>query len=123
MSKPYSALLLRYPEQKEELALLPHWFYEVLAAFPYKPNRYDMEKADFFHTLLCICYESACKNFTVQECQATARRRIAAVLAEKSRETQLLYNPYINLFLDKCYGSSNEPLGAWLRLAVREDEA
>lgn len=35
---------------------------------------------------------------------------IDAVLYEQRQEARKLYNPYTNVFLDKCYGESKTPL-------------
>lgn len=39
---------------------------------------------------------------------------IEADLHEQMQQVRKLYNPYHNLYLDKCYGESKSPLSEWM---------
>lgn len=79
-----------------------------------------MAEEDFFSNLVLCCYEadancSRGKFFTSACCM------IDAMLCEQRKETAKLYNPYRNLYLNKCYGESKTPLGEWMNFATKDD--
>lgn len=46
------------------------------------------------------------------------RRAIEADLYKQKQEMRKLYNPYRNLYLDKCYGESKRPAVDWMDFTV-----
>ena len=120
--KPYAKALCRFPKRKEEIKSLPGKYCEVISKFPYKAGCYGLEEEDFFYTLVLICMEAdqACSSLKVF--QWRAEQQIRAELKNRQQETSKLYNPYKNLYLDKCYGDSKIPLGAWMNFCSDEDK-
>lgn len=80
-----------------------------------------MEEEDFFHTLVMICEEEDNVSSTKNVFYRRACEHIENVLKKQKREQNELYNPYKNLYLDKCYGDSKRPLVEWLRIDNGED--
>lgn len=76
-----------------------------------------MEQEDFFNSLVCLCAEVNRTRTSLALFQARACRYIHAKLEEIKKENSTLYNPFKNLYLDKCYGESQAPLGAWIDLS------
>ena len=70
-----------------------------------------MSKADFFGILVLCCEEA--KNASGDFLRRTSQK-IDAILRREIRIARTLYNPYRTLYLNKCYGESKTPLGAWL---------
>lgn len=87
---------------------------EVITLFPYKMGFYGLEEEDFFDTLVLLCMEADPNKTASREFQGRACQMIQTNLAERRRETRVLYNPYQNLYLDKCYGDSQNPLETYL---------
>ena len=85
-----------------------------MACFPFTPGKYGIEQEDFFHTLICICAEVDRKRSSISVFQRRAIQRIRIILDGQRCETSILYNPFQNLYLDKCYGESCVPLGSWM---------
>lgn len=85
----------------------------------YKMGYYGLEEEDFFATLVLLCIEADKVKTTSREFQGRACRMIQTNLAERRRKTRLLYNPYQNLYLDKCYGDSKNPLETYLLVNVK----
>lgn len=90
---------------------------QVISAFPYKSGRYGMDEEDYFSTLVLLCLEADCGRPSTGGFRAQADRLIRTELKTRRQETQKLYNPFRNLYLDQCYGDSRTPLGAWLDLS------
>lgn len=44
------------------------------------------------------------------------------MLCEQRREAAKLYDPYRNLYLDKCYAEGKMPLGEWMNFSTDDDE-
>lgn len=80
-----------------------------------------MAEEDFFSSLILYCYEAdtsrSRSQFFTRACH-----KIDAMLCKRRKETAKLYNPYRNLYLDKCYGESKTPLGEWMNFSTTEDE-
>lgn len=81
-----------------------------------------MEQEDFFNTLVCLCAETNQTRIPLSIFQYRAFQQIRATLEERERETSKLYNPFKNLYLDKCYGESLTPLGSWMDFSNYMDE-
>lgn len=79
-----------------------------------------MEEEDYFSTLVLLCLETDERKTTPKMFHERACQKIDAELAERKRETQRLYNPFRNLYLDKCYGNSKIPLVAWMNFSSEE---
>lgn len=79
-----------------------------------------MDEEDYFSTLVLLCLEADQKRTTYRNYQAKASQIICAELEKRRRETQKLYNPFKNLYLDKCYGDSSAPLGTWMNFSSEE---
>lgn len=117
--KPYREALANYPQYKEEIDQLPRKYDTVFARYPYKKGAYLLEKSDFFQELVLHCKEaehSAGGTFLERVC-----RRIDADLYEQAQKARKLYNPYRNLYLDKCYGESKRPLVEWMDFSEYEE--
>lgn len=69
--------------------------------------------------VVCCAEAEASSGSTFQK---RACQKIDALLCEHIREANKLYDPYRNLYLDKCYGESKTPLGAWIDLGPREND-
>ena len=111
-AKPYRKALANYPRHKEELAQLPRKYDAVFARYPYKRGKYLLDEPDFFIGLVVHCEEAELLSggtFLERVC-----KRIDADLYEQAQKVRKLYNPYRNLYLDKCYGESERPLGEWM---------
>lgn len=66
----------------------------------------------WFMDLVLHCEEArhlSGNMFLKQVCSA-----IEADLHEQMQQVRKLYNPYHNLYLDKCYGESKSPLSEWM---------
>lgn len=75
---------------------------------------------DIFHEMITICLEvDAIAQKTRKKNQFKDRsiKEIDTYLSKKKMEDQKLYNPYRNLYLDKCYGDSEVPLEAWMNFS------
>ena len=110
--KPYRKALANYPRHKEELDQLPRKYDAVFARYPYKRGKYLLDEPDFFIGLVVHCEEAELLSggtFLERVC-----KRIDADLYEQAQKVRKLYNPYRNLYLDKCYGKSERPLGEWM---------
>ena len=64
--------------------------------------------------MMTICYEVDSVMHKKVGFKKMAIKKIDEYLYKKRQEERKLYNPYKNLFLDKCYGDSEVPLGAWM---------
>lgn len=100
--------------------VLQEKYCRVISAFPYREGHYGMEEEDYFSTLVTLCFEADVRKTTPKKFYSQACRKIDTVLVERKRETQILYNPFRNLYLDKCYGDSKIPLGAWMNFNREE---
>lgn len=118
--KPYAEALRTFPQHKAEIMALPEKYCRVISAFPYHVGRYGMDEEDYFSTLVLLCLEADQRKATAEAFHARACREIDTELAERKQETQQLYNPFRNLYLDKCYGDSKDPLGAWINFGSEE---
>lgn len=72
-----------------------------------------MDKEDFLSTLVCHCYEANHQK-SFDAFFSIAYSRIQADLNDAKKKVTKIYNPFCNLFLDKCYGESNNALVDWL---------
>jgi len=76
---------------------------------------------DWFRDMMTICFEV---DHEVMHKKAgfkeIAIKKINEYLYEKRQEEQKLYNPYKNIYLDKCYRNSKVPLGAWMNFSKFE---
>lgn len=72
-----------------------------------------MDKDDFLSTLICHCYE-ANQQKSFDAFFSIAYTMIQADLKDTKAEVTKIYNPFRNLFLDKCYGENNKPLVDWM---------
>ena len=111
-AKPYRKALANYPRHKEELDQLPRKYDAVFARYPYKRGKYLLDEPDFFIGLVVHCEEAELLSggtFLERVC-----KRIDADLYEQAQKVRKLYNTYRNLYLDKCYGESERPLGEWM---------
>ena len=88
VGKPYWKAIENFPRHKEVIDRLSRKYDAVLARYPYKSGKYQLEEEDFFAELILQCRE-----------------------AEFCSGGSVLYR---NLYLDKCYGESKTPLGAWM---------
>jgi len=78
-----------------------------------------MDEEDFFMELVVHCEEAKLSTggtFLKRACMA-----IEAYLYEQKQQMRRLYNPYRNLYLDKCYGESKQPLVAWMDFGRYEE--
>ena len=114
--RPFWKICACFPEEKEELEVLPKEFIDVLAL--YAENAYINE--DDFRDMMTICYEVASVMHKKAGFKGMAIKKIDEYLYEKRQEERRLYNPYKNLFLDKCYGDSKVPLGVWMDFSKNE---
>lgn len=108
----YDKAIENYPRHRREIDELPRIFDEVLALYRYKSWMFDGEKADFFYELVTLCIETqhvGGRDFLARVCES-----IDAVLREHKMMMRFLYNPYRNLYMDKCYGDSKVPLVEWM---------
>lgn len=65
-----------------------------------------------------------CEEFKQLHGKAFAKRvcsTVEAHLCEERQKARKLYNPYRNLFLDKCYGDSKTPLVDWINFDKEEE--
>lgn len=77
-----------------------------------KRGKYLLDEPDFFIGLVVHCEEAELLSggsFLERVC-----KRIDVDLYEQMQKVRKLYNPYCNLYLDKCYGESKRPLGEWM---------
>lgn len=119
VGKPYWKAIENFPRHKEVIDRLSRKYDAVLARYPYKSGKYQLEE-DFFAELILQCREAeSCSggSFLERDCRA-----IDADLHERMLQARKLYNPYRNLYLDKCYGESKTPLGAWMDFSKYEEE-
>ena len=89
--------------------MLPKKWLPVFAHYPYEWRKYLMEEEDFFMELVLRCKETDSLSgdiFLKRVYQA-----IDTLIQKQRQEAYKLYNPYRNLYLDKCYGDSQIPLG------------
>ena len=111
-SKPFRKAIDNFPLHKEEIDKLPRKYDAIFARYPYKKGKYLQDEADFFMDLVLHCEEAkhlSGNMFLKQVCSA-----IEADLHEQMQQVRKLYNPYHNLYLDKCYGESKSPLSEWM---------
>ena len=120
-AKPHLKALANYPGHKEEIEQLPHKYWEIFARYPYKKGTYAVDKEDFFQNLVLYCEEA---DHAASGCRFRDRalRIVEAALRRQRQETNKLYNPYRNLYLDKCYGDSKTPLGEWMHFSTDEED-
>ena len=78
-----------------------------------------MEEEDFFMGLVAHCAEA--KLTTGGTFLERVRRAIEADLYKQKQEMRKLYNPYRNLYLDKCYGEGKQPLVEWMDFSKCEE--
>lgn len=71
-----------------------------------------LDEADFFMDLVVHCEED--KHLSGDIFLERVCRKIDADLYEQAQKARKLYNPYRNLYLDKCYGESKHSLGTWM---------
>ena len=119
VGKPYWKAIENFPRHKEVIDRLSRKYDAVPARYPYKSGKYQLEE-DFFAELILQCREAEfCSDgsFLERDCRA-----IDADLHERMLQARKLYNPYRNLYLDKCYGESKTPLGAWMDFSKYEEE-
>ena len=99
------------------MKVLPKEFIEVLAL--YVGHGYFSE--DTFRDMMTICFEADHEVMHKKtRFKGAAIKKINEYLYKKRQEAYRLYNPYRNLFLDKCYRNSNVPLGAWMNFSKIE---
>lgn len=117
--KPYRKALANFPKHKEEIDQLPRKYDAVLARYPYKKGKYLLEEEDFFIELIIHCKETELSGdaFLGRVCRA-----IDEDLAEQKQKVRKIYNPYRNLYLDKCYGESETQLGEWMDFSKYREE-
>ena len=117
--KPYRKAVANYPCHKKEIDELPRKYDTILARYPYKNGPCSMDEADFFMELVLCCEEFKQlhgKAFLKRVCST-----VEAHLCEERQKARKLYNPYRNLFLDKCYGDSKTPLVDWINFDKEEE--
>ena len=90
--------------------VLPREFLEVLVL--YAGNVHISE--DDFREMMTIGVEMKGVLHRKAGFKEMAIKKINDYLYKKRQEEHKLYNPYKNLFLDKCYGTSKVPLGVWM---------
>lgn len=100
--------------------VLQEKYCRVISAFPYRAGCYGIEEEDYFSMLVLLCLEADARKTTPKKFYAQACQKIDAELTKRKQETQQLYNPFRNLYLDKCYGDSKTPLGAWMNFNSEE---
>lgn len=105
----------------EEIDTLPYKYYEVIAKYPYKRGTYFVDEEDFFENLILYC-EEADHALSGGRFRDRAFRIVEAALRKQRLEASKLFNPYRNLYLDKCYGESKTPLGDWMNFSTDESE-
>lgn len=110
--KPYWQALANYPKHKEEIDALPRECDIIFALYPYENGKYLMEEDDFFMGIVVHCAEA--KLATGGTFLERVRRAIEADLYKQKQEMRKLYNPYRNLYLDKCYDESKRPAVDWM---------
>lgn len=120
-AKPYFKAFANYPKHKEEIDELPPKYWEIIARYPYKKDTYPVDEEDFFANLVLYCLEADCATST-GSFYSKASRIVEAALRKQRQEASKLYNPHRNLYLDKCYGESKVPLGAWMSFSEGEDD-
>ena len=101
--------------------MLPYRYYEVIAKYPYKKGKYSVDEEDFFANLILYCKE-ADNASSSGRFRDKAFRIVEAALRKQRQEASKLYNPYRNLYLDKCYGESKTPLGEWMNFSMDEED-
>lgn len=120
-AKPYHKAIANYPGHKEAIEQLPHKYREIFARYPYKKGTYAVDEEDFFEDLVLYC-EEADHSASGGRFRDRALRIVETALRRQRQETNKLYNPYRNLYLDKCYGDSKIPLGEWMHFSTGEEE-
>lgn len=119
-AKPYFKALANFPKYKEEIDVLSKKYHAVLARYVYSKDSYPVDEEDFFGNLVLYCIEAdratSGKNFYSRVFQI-----VEAALFKQRQEAKKLYNPYRNLFLDKCYGESKRTLGEWMDFSKEND--
>ena len=112
VGKPYWKAIENFPRHKEVIDRLSRKYDAVLARYPYKSGKVPVEEEDFFAGAYPPVQRSGVlfgRLIFERDCRA-----IDADLHERMLQARKLYNPYRNLYLDKCYGESKTPLGAWM---------
>lgn len=107
-AKPYWKAVANFPHHKAEIDRLPRKYYKILARYSFTKGKYLHDEADFFIGLVLHCEEAKLlsgSKFLKRVCSA-----IEADLYEQTQKVYRLYNPYCNLYLDRCYGESKSPL-------------
>ena len=99
----------------------PYKYWEVFAKYPYKEGTYAVDEEDFFENLVLYC-EEADHTASGGRFRDRAFCIVEAALREQRQEASKLYNPYRNLYLDKCYGESKTPLGEWMYFPTDEED-
>lgn len=93
----------------------------VFAKYPYKEGTYAIDEEDFFENLVLYC-EEADHTASGGRFRDRAFRIVETALRKQRQEASKLYNPYRNLYLDKCYGESKTPLGEWMYFPTDEED-
>lgn len=76
---------------------------------------------DTFRDMMTVCFEVDHEVIHKKtRFKGAAIKKINEYLYKKRQEEHRLYNPYRTLFLDKCYGDSKVPLGAWMNFSKIE---
>ena len=80
-----------------------------------------MDEEVFFGNLVLYCME-ADDATSGKDFYSRAFQIVEAALFQQRQETKKLYNPYRNLYLDKCYGESKRTLGEWMDFSQEDDD-
>lgn len=105
-------ITLPFPVPQERDRSAARKYDEIFARYPHRKAKHLQDEADFFIDLVIHCKEAELSSggtFLERTCAA-----IDADLYEKRQKAQKLYNPYRNLYPDKCYGESKRPLSDWM---------
>ncbi len=100
VGKPYWKAIENFPRHKEVIDRLSRKYDAVLARYPYKSGKYQLEEEDFFAELILQCREAEfCSggSFLERDCRA-----IDADLHERMLQARKLY-AQLGVRLDVCF--------------------
>lgn len=121
VGKPYWKAIENFPRHKEVIDRLSRKYDAVLARYPYKSGKYQLEEEDFFAELILQCREAEfCSggSFLERDCRA-----IDADLHERMLQARKLYTPYRSIWINAMARARLRSAHGWTSANTRRNRA